>query len=98
MASRIEVTVSELQSAANNITNGANDYENAAKALKSAADELASAWSGDSQVAFVNEQQQAYEWYVKMAETVRSYAQAMNAAAQKYTETDSEAASAIKAR
>lgn len=98
MASRIEVTISELQSAASNITNYANDYENAAKSLKSAADELAAAWSGDSQVAFVNEQQQAYEWYVKMAEICRNYAQAMNQAAQKYTETDNEAASAIKAR
>ncbi len=98
MASRIEVTVSELQSAANNITNYANDYEAAAKALKSAADELASAWSGDSQVAFVTEQERAYEWYVKMAQICRDYAQAMNTAAQKYTDTDNEAASTIKAR
>lgn len=98
MASRIEATISELQRAASNITDNANDYENAAKNLKAAADELAATWSGDSQVAFVNEQQQAYEWYVKMAEVCRQYAQALNQAAQKYIETDNEAASTIKAR
>ena len=98
MASRIEVTISELQSAATNITNAANDYEAAATSLKNAGDELASTWEGDSQVAFVAEQQRAFEWYKKMAEICRSYAQAMNNAAQKYMETDSQAASTIKAR
>ena len=49
-------------------------------------------------MAFVSEQQRAFEWYKKMAEICRSYAQAMNNAAQKYMETDSQAASTIKAR
>ena len=98
MASRIEVTISELQNAASKISQSAADYQSAADSLKAAADELASTWEGDSQVAFVAEQQQAYEWYKKMASICEQYAQSMNMAAQRYQETDAEAASAIRAR
>lgn len=98
MSSRIEVTISELQSAASKIAQSAADYRSAADALKSAADELASTWEGDSQVAFVSEQEQAYNWYCKMAEICQQYSQAMSQAAQRYTETDAEAASTIRVR
>lgn len=96
MASRLEVTVSELQQAATNINTSADDYETAATALKNAADELASTWEGDSQVAFVDEQTRAYEWYRKMAEICRQFARAMQQAAQKYAETDAQATSTIR--
>lgn len=98
MASRLEVTVSELQQAAANINTSANDYESAATNLKNAADELASTWEGDSQVAFVDEQTRAYEWYKKMAEICRQFASAMQTAAQRYEETDAQATSTIRAR
>lgn len=98
MASRLEVTVSELQQAATNIRTSADDYEAAATALKNAADELASTWEGDSQVAFVDEQSRAYDWYRKMAEICREFANAMQQAAQKYEETDAQATSTIRAR
>ena len=98
MASRIEVTVSELQSAASKIQQYAADYKSSADSLKAAADQLASTWQGDSQVAFVSEQEQAYNWYIKMADICTQYAQAMEQAAQRYTETDAEAASTIRAR
>ena len=98
MASRLEVTVSQLQQAATNISGSADDYETAANALKNAADELASTWEGDSQVAFVDEQTRAYEWYKKMAEICRQFANAMQQAAQKYEETDAQATSTIRSR
>lgn len=98
MASRLEVTVSELQQAATNINNSADDYENAATALKNAADELASTWEGDSQVAFVDEQTRAYQWYQKMAQICRDFARAIQQAAEKYAETDAQATSTIRAR
>lgn len=98
MASRIEVTISELQSASGKISQYAADYQSAADSLKSAADELASTWEGDSQVAFVAEQQRAYEWYKKMAGICEQYAQAMSTAVQRYQETDAEAASTIRAK
>ncbi len=98
MAARLEVTVSELQQAANNINNSADDYEGAANELKNAADELAATWEGDSQVAFVDEQTRAYEWYRKMAEICRQFANAMQQAAQKYEETDAQATNTIRSR
>lgn len=98
MSSRIEVTISELQSAASKITQSAADYKAAADSLKAAADELAASWEGDSQVAFVAEQEQAYEWYKTMAGICERYAESMQEAARKYTETDAEAASLIKSK
>lgn len=96
MASRIEVTISELNNAASKIMQCASDYQSAADSLKSAADELAATWEGDSQVAFVNEQEAAYQWYTKMAGICERYAQAMYKAAEGYQSTDEDAASAIK--
>ena len=98
MASRLEVTVSQLQQAATNISTSADDYETSATALKNAADELASTWEGGSQVAFVDEQTRAYEWYKKMAEICRQFATAMQQAAQKYEETDAQATSTIRSK
>lgn len=98
MASRLEVTVSELQQAATNISTSADDYETAANQLKNAADELAATWEGDSQVAFVDEQTRAFEWYRKMAEICREFARAMQQAAQKYEETDAQATSTIRSK
>lgn len=96
MASRIEVTISELQSAASKISEYAADYQSAADSLKAAADELAATWEGDSQVAFVAEQEAAYEWYKKMATLCEEYARSMSTAAQRYQETDAEAATTIR--
>ena len=98
MASRIEVTISELNNAASKIMQCASDYQSAADSLKSAADELAAMWEGDSQVAFVNEQEAAYQWYKKMAGICEEYSQAMSTAADNYQATDTDAASTIKAR
>ena len=96
MASRIEVTISELQNAASNITQYAQDYKSAADNLKASADALAGAWEGDSQVAFVDEQEQAYNWYTKMAALCEEYADSMKNAATAYEQTDAEAAAEIR--
>ncbi len=98
MASRIEVTISELQSASSKIMQYAGDYQNAANSLKAAADELAATWEGDSQVAFVAEQEAACEWYTKMAAICEQYAQSMATAASNYQSTDTEAAGIIRAK
>ena len=94
----IKVTVSELQSAADEITKAADAYRSAAASLKSAADNLAGTWEGDSQVAFVEEQTNANNWYNKMAQIADQYAAQMKSAAAKYAETDQNAANTIKSR
>lgn len=94
----IMVTISELQNAAEKISQACEQYQAAANSLKSAADALAATWEGDSQVAFVNEQEQANAWYLKMADIVNEYVAEMKAAASKYEETDQNAAQTIRSR
>lgn len=98
MANIIRVTVSELRSAAQKLSQACESYRAAASSLKGAADALAGTWEGDSQVAFVNEQEQANAWYNNMAEIVDTYVAQLNAAASKYEETDAEAAQIIGSR
>ena len=56
---RFEVTVSEMQSAANKISQAAENFLNVANQTFASAQALADSWEGDSQVAFQAEQQQA---------------------------------------
>ena len=95
---RFEVTVSEMQSAANKISQAAQDFLNAANQTFASAQQLAESWEGDSQVAFVAEQQQANEWYKKMVEIVNTYVASLNNAAKAYQQADSEAAANIKSK
>lgn len=88
MAGRLEVTVSELQSTASGIEQYAADYENAVNNLRAAAEGLAATWEGDSQVAFVTEQERAFGWYLNMADICRQYAATLRQAAQRYGTAD----------
>lgn len=94
----IMVTISELESAAEKIAQACEQYQTAANNLKAAADNLAGTWEGDSQVAFVTEQDHANAWYMKMADIVNEYVAQMKAAAAKYQETDAMAAQTIRSR
>ena len=95
---RFEVTVSEMQSAANKISQAAQDFLNAANQTFASAQQLAESWEGDSQVAFVAEQQQANEWYKKMVDIVNTYVTSLQNAAKTYQTADNESASNIKSR
>ena len=95
---RFEVTISEMQNAASKISQAAEDFLNAAGQTFSAAEQLGQSWEGDSQVAFMGEQQKANEWYKKMTEIVKSYVSSLQNAAKTYQQADSESASNIKSR
>ena len=94
----IQVTVSEMQNAVNKISQAAENFLNAAGQTFTAAQTLAESWEGDSQVAFVAEQQKANEWYKKMVEIVNTYVQSLQTAAKNYQEADAQAAANIKSR
>ena len=94
---RFEVTVSEMQSAANKISQAAQDFLNAANQTFASAQQLAESWEGDSQVAFMEEQRLANEWYKQMMALVNTYVSNLQEAAQLYEGADSESAAAIKA-
>ena len=93
---RFEVTVSEMQNAANKISQAAENFRNAAQQVLSSAQNLGGTWEGDSQVAFMAEQEQANQWYNKMMEIVNTYVESLNNAAKTYQEADEAAASNIK--
>ncbi len=95
---RFEVTVSEMQKAANTISKAADEFRTAATNTLNAANTLADQWEGDSQVAFVAEQQKANDWYNKMMTIVDNYVTSLNNAAKAYQEADAQSASDIKSK
>ena len=95
---RFDVTISEMQSAANKIAEQADAFLEAANKVMTSAQELGNSWEGDSQVAFNAEQTQANAWYKKMADIVRTYVTSLQNAAKAYQEADNQAAANIKSR
>ena len=93
---RFEVTVSEMQKAAQQISEQADNFLEAANKVMTSAQELANSWEGDSQVAFNNEQTQANAWYKKMVDIVRTYVTSLQNAAKSYQQADNESAANIK--
>ena len=93
---RFEVTISEMFSAAAKMHQAAEDYLAAACKVYAAAEVLGQSWEGDSQKAFMAEQQKAVEWFKKMAALVESYVQAIQRAAKAYQQADAQAARGIK--
>jgi len=95
---RYEVTFSEMQAAANKIAQEAQNFLDAANQVMAGAEALSQTWEGDSQVAFINEQQQANEWYKKMVDIVNTYVTMLQNAVQKYEESEGQVTSTITAR
>jgi len=95
---RFEVTISEMQSAAGRISAAAQDFLASANQAMEAATALGDTWEGDSQVAFMQEQQQANAWYRQMVELVNTYVESLNNAARAYAEADEAARSNIASR
>ena len=62
-AMRLLVNAIELSQAAADMNKAMEVYNDAITAVKNAADDLASKWEGDTQVAFVKNQEEAYKWY-----------------------------------
>lgn len=92
----IQVTVSELQSAANKISKANETFRETAAAVKTAAEALGDTWEGPSRDAFIAEQEEIDNWYRLMSECVDAYVASMNTAATEYLETDKAASDLIK--
>ncbi len=77
-----DATIPEKQNDANKISQAAKAFLDAAEAYKAAAYDLASNWEGDSQVAFLAEQEKAIQWSRKMVKIVQTYVTSLNNAAK----------------
>lgn len=62
-AMRLLVNAIELTQAAADMNKAMEIYNEAITAVKDAAADLASKWEGDTQQAFVRNQEEAYKWY-----------------------------------
>ena len=93
---KIEVTVSEIRASARKISKASSDFLSLANQVLSSAEALSQSWEGDSQVAFIKEQQQANEWYKQMTELVNTYVSNLQEAADTYANTDEDASSIIR--
>ena len=93
-----KATAESMRAAAAKVDSEAQNFESASKAAKSAADSLAASWEGDAQKVFVQEQDKANVWYIKMAEIVRQYGVFLRESAAKYEEADRQSASVIGAK
>lgn len=93
--SKFEVTAEELRNAAKKLEARIADFEESSTAAYNAGMELAGEWEGDAQVAFVQEQEKAKQWYGKMVSITKAYTVALNAAAAAYEAADLAAKTAI---
>ena len=94
---KLEVTLSEMRNTASKISRAADEFLSYAGKVLSTAETLSHSWEGDSQVAFMEEQRKANDWYRQMIRLVNTYVNSLKEAAQLYDTADRESASAIKA-
>lgn len=90
------VNIAELTQAAAKMASALANYREAIADVKTAADELASNWEGDGQVAFVNDQSQAYKWYIDLSDIVQAMIDEARRIADRYTDMLNEAANILK--
>lgn len=90
------VTAEELRDAARRIEAQTQAYRDAATHAQDAGQTLASQWEGNAKETFVTEQQEANNWFQKMAGFLDAYADALKKAAHAYESADQEAANLIK--
>jgi WXG100 family type VII secretion target len=95
--SKFLVTAEELRSAARKIEQNLSEYQQANDAALNAGMNLASAWEGDAQKAFVQEQEKVKQWYAQMNNVVKTYVAALNAAAAAYEAAEAAAKAIITA-
>lgn len=93
---KIEVTISEMKSAATKLEKAASDFLSMANRVLSTAESLGSSWEGDSNDAFQAEQAAANEWYRQMIDLVNNYIDNLRSAADIYQSTDAESAQEIR--
>lgn len=94
----LQVTCSELRSAAQKIAQANEEYRAAAGNLQAAADEVAGMWEGDTRDKFVSGMEQRKAWYEQMSGIVDEYVQVMQQIADKYEQMDAQGAALIRKR
>ena len=82
------VQASELIQAANQMNQAMETYQDAVETAKSAAADLASKWEGAAKDAFVNDQENAYNWYVSLTDVVYAIIEEARRCIDRYREAE----------
>lgn len=93
--SMIDVTVSELRSAASKIKNQIEVYRDANSRVDTTAGNLATMWEGDAHDKFYTEYELYKGYFTKMIAAMESHAAFLETTASKMEEADREAAAKI---
>lgn len=95
MVAEILVQVQEMLAAVNDMNKAMEIYRDAVEQCKSAAEDLASKWEGEAKDAFVEHQEYAYSWYMKMLQVVLNMIDVIRKVIDAYEQMESTAASQI---
>ena len=96
MAIHMIVEYAKLAAAAAKMAEALMNYRESTKNVKSAADDLASKWEGATRDAFVEDQENAYNWYGQIAEVVSNVIQLAKDCLEQYQETEQRIKSIMK--
>jgi len=89
------VDVVEAAQAQAKMMEAIQNYKEATAAVKAAADDIASKWEGDAKEAFVENETNAYNFYVGIATVATGAAEAVKKMISEYTDTEAKLKSIV---
>ena len=84
----ILVQIAELSAAAAKMNEALEAYRQSTVDVKTAAADLASKWEGAAKDAFVNDQENAYNWYVSLTDVVYAIIEEARRCIDRYREAE----------
>ena len=83
-----DVTLSAMESAAQNISNYTQSFKEEADGVYNAAQTLSESWTGDASQTFVENMEQLHHWMDELASVLDTYSAELNTARAAYEEAD----------
>lgn len=97
MSITLLVQIAELRAAAAKMNDALESYREATDQVKKAADDIASKWEGAAKDAFVNDQENAYNYYSGLASIVMNIIEEAKRCIDRYREAEDRLKSVMKA-
>lgn len=96
MNMRLIVDIALASAAQAEMIKAISAYQEATDAVKAASDEIASQWEGDAKEAFVENETNAYNFYVGIREVATGAAEAVKKMLDQYTDTEGQINSIVR--
>lgn len=95
MDMRLIVDIAEAAAAQAQMFQAIQAYREATEKVKAASDEIASQWEGDAKEAFVENETNAYNFYVGIREVATGACEAVKKMIDQYTDTEAQLKSIV---